>query len=155
MTLGPDPITQINRRSRRLGECAHLLYPALEQRPCIVRARARLGVELDRAGTQARKLEPFDRAVVEGDVSCLAIRARPHREAVVLRRYEHAVGRPLEHGVIGTAVPEWKLEGLVARRQRQELVPEANAEHGDAPEERSDRFDLGLERLRVAGTIGE
>src|SRR4029453_9128609 len=109
MTIGPDPITQIDRRSRRLGECAHLLYPALEQRPSVVRAGTRLGVELDRAGTQARKLEPFDRAVVEGDVSCLAIGARPHREAVVLRRYEHAVGRPLEHGEGGAAVPAWKI----------------------------------------------
>ena len=48
---------------------------------------------------------------------------------------------------------EGQLVGLVARREAEQLVPEADAEHARAPEQVADRRDLLDERLRVAGAV--
>src|SRR3954464_10349067 len=80
MTIGPEPIRQIERRSRRLGK-RHLLDPLAEQRPRVVRARPRCGMELHRARRQLREVEPLDGAVVERDVRGASLRRRSDREA--------------------------------------------------------------------------
>src|SRR5919199_3174435 len=112
MTIGPEPIRQIEWRSPLRGT-GNLLDPAFEQRPRVVRPRPRLGVELRRAGAQLREVESFDGLVVEGHVRRLGVVRRRDREAVVLARDEDAAGLPLEHGVVRAAVAEWELEGLV------------------------------------------
>src|SRR3954464_2293098 len=88
MTIGPEPIRQIERRSRRLGK-RHLLDPLAEQRARVVRARPRLGMELHRGCGQLRKVEALDGAVVQRDVRGGRPRAWRDREAVVLARDEH------------------------------------------------------------------
>src|SRR5581483_7316431 len=100
---------QIDSRSVRLGIRGDLLDPGLEERPGVVRARAGLRMELERARPQLRQLEPLDGAVVEGDVRRLGGLARADREAVVLARDEHAAGLPLEDGMVGAAVAEREL----------------------------------------------
>src|SRR6266487_5407024 len=100
---------QMECRSSRRGTQGYLLHPAFENRPGIVRARARFGMELHGASALAREVEPFDRAVVQRDVCRLARIGRFDREAVVLRGDEHVSGRALEHGMVRAAVAERKL----------------------------------------------
>src|SRR2546423_14300375 len=112
MTIGPEPIRQIERRSLLRGT-GDLLDPALEEWPRVVRPRSRLRVELRRAGTQLGKVEALDRLVVERHVRRLGIVRRCDREAVVLARDEDAAGRALEHRVGRAAVAEGEPERLV------------------------------------------
>src|SRR3954468_6016650 len=98
MTIGPDPITQIERRSRRFGN-AHLLDPRLDQISRVVGPRPRLWMELHRAGALAGEREPLDGTVVERDVGDLRTVALD-REAVVLARDEDTVRAQVEHRVI-------------------------------------------------------
>src|SRR5215208_1090519 len=136
MTIGPDPITQIERRSRRSGN-AHLLDPRLDQVPRVVGPGPGLWMELHRAGTLAWEREPLDGAVVERDVSDLGT-VPLDREAMVLARDEHAVRAQVEHRVVRTAVAERELEGLESRRQREQLMAEADAEERDAADQLGD-----------------
>ena len=50
---------------------------------------------------------------------------------------------------------ERKLEGPQTGRQRQELMTEADAEHGNAAEQLVDGGDLGDERVRVSRPVRE
>src|SRR6516162_7518627 len=120
-------------RSSRRG--TEILHPALEERPGIMRPRPGLRVELHRACAELRVVEPFDRAVVEGDVCCLAALARPDGEAVVLARHKDAAGAPVYDGMVGAAVAERKLEGLEPGREREQLVAEADPEHRHPPDQ--------------------
>ena len=51
------------------------------------------------------------------------------REAVVLRRHEHAAGLPLEHRMVRATVAERELVRLMTGRAGDELVAEADTEH--------------------------
>ena len=53
-----------------------------------------------------------------------------HGEAVILRGDFDAARFQVLHRLIGAAVAELELEGLGAAGQRQQLVPQADAEHG-------------------------
>src|SRR5436305_3247979 len=108
MTIGPEPIRQIDSRSRRLG-IRHLLHPPVEERPGVMWPRACLRVELHGACALAPEVEALDRAVVERDVCRLARLRRCDREAVVLRGDEHTFGRALDHRMVRAAVSEWQL----------------------------------------------
>src|SRR5262249_36228548 len=67
ITIGPEPIRQIDSMSRRLGKAAPLLDPRFEDPPGVVRPGPGLGMELHRARPLAAQLEPLDSAVVERD----------------------------------------------------------------------------------------
>src|SRR5438132_964465 len=114
---------QTEWRSERLGSGTHLLHPRGEQRPAVVGARARLGVELRRAGPMPGQVERLDGAVVERDGSDLAALARLDGEAVVLARDQHPPAGSVEDRVVRAAVPERELEGPEPGRERDELVP--------------------------------
>src|ERR1051326_5708876 len=103
-------------------------HPLLDDRPRVVRSRPRFRMELHRPGAQLPTCEPLDRAVVERDVCRLATLVRLDGEAVVLARHQHASARALEDGVVRAAVAERELEGLVAGREREQLMTEADAE---------------------------
>src|ERR671923_823058 len=154
MTIGPEPIRQIDSRSGRLGKTVSF-YEFVDQVPGVVRARAGLGVELHRARAQLWEVEPLDGAVVERDVRRLARLARLDGEPVVLARDEHAAGCAMDDGVVRTAMAEWELERAVARGEREQLVAEADAEQRHPAEECAHGRDLARERLRVAGAVRE
>ena len=100
-------------------------------------------------------VETFDRPVVERDVGRRALVGLAHREPVVLARHEHAARTPVEHRVVRAAVAEGQLVRLVTRRQREQLMAEADAEHRDPAEEVGHGRDLVAQRLRVAGAVRE
>src|SRR5690349_24333719 len=100
----------------------HLPDPLFEERPGVMWARPGLGVELQRAGSEPREVEALDGSVVERDVRDLLRGAGPDREAMVLARHEHPVGPLVENWVVGAAVAEGQLVGLVPGRERKELV---------------------------------
>ena len=87
--------------------------------------------------------------------TCVASFARAHGKAVVLTRDEHATVGALEHRVVGPAVPEGKLERLVAGRHREHLVSEADAEHVRPPDEVAHDCGLLLQRRGIAGARRE
>src|ERR1700683_5199653 len=139
MTIGPEPIRQIERRSSRRGS-AHLLQPAPEERTGVVGAGPRLGVELHRGGAELGIAEALASAVVERDVARLRVVAGD-REAVVLAGHEHAAARALKDRVVGAAMAEAELEGRPPGREREQLVSEADAEDRHTAEERAHRLD--------------
>src|SRR5207248_5947934 len=94
-----------------------LVDPRLEQRPCVVRARARFRMELERARVQVGEVEALDGLVVERDVRRLLRVRCAHGEAVVLARDEHPAAVALQYRMIRAAVTERELEGLVTRRE--------------------------------------
>src|ERR687891_1699783 len=120
MTIGPEPTTQIERRSLRRGTEA--LHEPGEDRPRVVRPGAGLRVELDGAGALGREVEALDRAVVERDMGCLPGLGRLDGEAVVLARDEHAAAAAVEHRMIRAAMAERELVGAVPGSQREQLV---------------------------------
>src|SRR5687767_773527 len=99
MTIGPEPITQIEWRSSLRG-MSELLHELVDGVARVVRARPGLRVELERAGAQLRERKPFHRAVVERHVRRLEAVGRLDGEPVVLSRHEDPAGRALEHGMV-------------------------------------------------------
>src|ERR1700680_913121 len=54
-----------------------------------------------------------------------------HCETMVLTRYQDPAGVDLQHRVIGPMVSEFHFHGLGAARQSEQLMTQANTEHGD------------------------
>ena len=57
--------------------------------------------------------------------------------------------------MVGATMAEGELVGAQARREREQLMAEADAEHGHAAEQVADRGGLGDERLRIARAVRE
>src|SRR3954464_14017662 len=155
MTIGPDPIRQIEWMSSRRGT-THLLDELLDDRPRVVRAGPGLRVELHRTSVQVRIGEALDRAVVERLVRDAVAVARRNREAVVLARHDDAsalLTRARNDRMVAAPVTERELVGVVAGGEREQLVAEADAEDRDAPDELTHRRRLLDERLRVARAV--
>src|SRR5436305_1605483 len=146
MTIGPEPTMQMLSKSVRFGK---LVHPGVDEGIGVVRPGTGLGMELDRARAQLGEREALDRVVVERQVRRVALVLRAQGKAVVLARHEDAAARALEHRMVDAAVAERELERLVAGRLRDQLVPEADAEHIRAAEEVADARRLGDERRRV------
>src|SRR6478735_9693181 len=138
MTIGPEPRTRIFWRSSRLG-MREPRDELVEEAEGVVGPGSRLRVVLDAAGGDVEQADPFDRAVVEvhvgelglaelglDDLAGLAL----DREAVVLRRDRDPSGPEVLDRVVGAAVAERQLERLQAGGPGQQLVAEADAEHG-------------------------
>src|SRR5262245_19375910 len=123
---------------------AHLLDPLAEDRPGVVRAWPGLGVELHRARAQLWVGDTVDCAVVERLVRDCSVGARLDGEAVVLAGDEHPAGRALHDGMVRAAVAERQLVRAHAGGEREQLVAEADAEHGRAAEQLADGLHLAL-----------
>ena len=80
---------------------------------------------------------------------------RADREAVVLGGDLDPPGLEVLDRVVGAAVAERQLEGLEPDRAAEQLVAEADAEHGPLADQLADRVDDVVERRRVAGAVGE
>ena len=78
------------------------------------------------------------------------------REAVILAANHHPAGREFLHRVIGAVMTEFHLFRFRARRQRQQLVTEANAEDRDPVVEKTpDRGNRVSTGFGVARAIGQ
>ena len=60
---------------------------------------------------------------------------RVHGVAVVLAGDIGPGTTPIPHGLVHAPVAIFQLEGLPSRRQRRQLVPQADAEQGDVPQQ--------------------
>ena len=86
--------------------------------------------------------------------ACAGQRRRVDGEAVVLARDQHLPGVAVEHRVVGAVVAELHLHRPRARRERQQLVAEADAERRHAGvDDRRDRADRVGAGLGVAGPV--
>src|SRR5215210_1967104 len=101
-------------------------------------------MELNGPGAQIREIETLDRPVVQRDVRRLASLARLHSEPVVLARDQHPAAPTLQHRMVRAAMAELELERPVPGGEREQLVPEANAEHRHLSEQVCDGGDLAL-----------
>src|SRR3972149_4826491 len=92
-----------------------------------------------------REPEALDGAVVQVLVcqheAGLVEKLRVDAEAVVLGCDLALAGLEVLHRVVGSPVPELELVGPPAARERQDLVPEADAECGQAVDEHLGRLD--------------
>ena len=112
-------------------------------------------MELRRPRTLAWKVEALDRAVVERHVRSLALLRRLDREAVVLGRNKHAAGCALEHRMVRAAVTERQLVRLHSGREREQLMPEADAEDRHTAEQVAHRSHFVDEGLGIAWPVRE
>src|SRR5688572_9613120 len=124
----------------------------VEDRRRIMRAGARLGMELHRAHVERLVPEALERAVEEAPVRDLDLAGRGagggHREAVVLARDEHPSGGDVEHRVVRAPMAEMELLDPEAEREPEELVPETDAEDREPAEKRAGDFDSRGDRFR-------
>src|SRR5215211_234080 len=171
MTIGPEPMTRILRRSSLRGNQS--LHEPIEEVQSVMRPRAGLRVvlhgrarhvaqdqALDRAVVQVQLLELRDAEVrlpahglVGGDRS-LAVRAE-HREAVVLRGDLDSTRLQVLHRVVRAAMAERQLEGVEPDRPAEQLVAEADAPHRDLSDDAAYGLDDVVERRRVTRAVGE
>jgi hypothetical protein len=61
----------------------------------------------------------------------------------------------IQNGLIATAVPKLQLECLCPARQAKQLMPQANAKYGLLSNQFADSTNSILERLGIAGAIGQ
>ncbi len=166
MTIGPEPRTRILCRSSPTRHAARLdlADELVEQVHRVVRPRPGLGVVLHAARGDVEQPDALDRPVVEVHVRELrlpevGLQPLPglaaHREAVVLRGDGDAARAQVLDRVVAAAVAERELERLEADGPGEQLVAEADAEHGQLPDRRADRLDEVAERGGVAGAGDE
>src|SRR5262245_62385690 len=136
MTIGPEPIRQMDSRSGRRGMSAspELCHPGLDERPGVVRARTCFRMELHRPGALRGHRKALDGLVVERAVSDLGARAADG-EAVVLGGHQHAVLLNVEHRMVRAAVTERQLVRLEPKDDAEQLMAKADPEKRDAPEQ--------------------
>src|ERR1700693_1857607 len=122
-----------------------------------MRARTRLGMPLK---TERRSVGARD--ALQRTVEQRAMRGPEvprqcglvHRKAVVLSGYQHAAGVDLQHRMIGTVMSELHFHGLGAAGQSEQLMTQANTEHGDVGLEKLCNGGDGIvARLWIAGSI--
>ena len=119
-----------------------------------------LGVVLHGEHRPALDLQALERAVEERRVGLdhAGGQGLPvDDEAVVLAGDRHPAGFQVLDRMVGAPVPEVHLEGPGAQRQGQNLVAQADAEHGQAAGQQSVNHGHRVfpGRRRVAGAVGE
>src|SRR5215831_2941430 len=124
----------------------------------VLRAGARFRMMLDRKHRLADNPQSFVGTVEEREVGRLDSRWQALRvddKPVILTRDLDPAGQEILDRVVSTAVTAGHLAGLAAESQRQQLMPETDAEkrlaRGDEVTQHRNR--IGGSRCRVAGTI--
>ncbi len=111
----------------------------VEHRSSVVRTRCGLGVILNGEDRFLAMTEPFDRSIVEIDVSHLqlgragnSLCAPDNGEPMVLRCDEHFAGRHFLDGMISAVMAKAHLLGACAEREAQDLMSQADTENRHA-----------------------
>src|SRR5471030_2597333 len=136
---------------------AHELYKIVEQITRIVRTGRGFRMVLHAEDRMVAQPEAFERLIVEIHVRDFHVarveRIRVHREAVIVRRDLHLLRYFVAHRMVGAAVAEFQLIGLAAKREPQQLVPQADAEDRLLADEFANVGHLGLQRFGVARAV--
>ena len=154
MTIGPDPMTQIDSMSVRRGTSGGA--PAtnrsrIGQASCGPGPAS--GWNCTERARSSGKSKPLDRAVVERDVRRLGALRRLDGEAVVLARDEDAA-RP--RSSTGWFAPRWPKGSLYVRcpaARPRSWWPRQMPRMGTRAERVAHDLRLCLQRLRVAGAV--
>src|SRR6516164_1128201 len=158
MTMGPAPIIRMLSRSVRLGIRVHQRDEPLEQIMAVLRAGAGFRMMLDREHRLADNPQAFIRIVEQRDMGwldpgwqALGFDDKP----VVLARDLDLAGQQILDRVVGAPVTAGHLGGLAAESQRQQLMPETDAENRRArgDEVTQHRNRISGSRRGVAGAV--
>src|SRR6185436_4670045 len=166
MTMGPAPMISTLWMSVRLG-MAFLtmrallpdhLHEAVEQVVHIMRTGARLRMALEAESRLVGAFEPLQAAVEQRNVRDPDVcwqRVCVHREAMVLAGDHHPPAVQVLHRMVGAVVAKLHLHRLCTARQSEQLVPEADAEGGNAGIQKlADGRDRIIAGLGIARTVG-
>ena len=122
-----------------LGMVPDRFHELIEERTAIVGARRRLGMVLHGKDRLAPMPKALDRPIVQIDVRNLEfagsrnlVLGTLNRESVVLRRYKYLSRKKIPHRVVTAPVPIGEFDRLSPKGEAQKLVPQANAESGEA-----------------------
>mmetsp|Transcript_53303 Transcript_53303/g.125259 ORF Transcript_53303/g.125259 Transcript_53303/m.125259 type:complete len:315 (-) Transcript_53303:5901-6845(-) len=138
---------------------AHQADEAVEQVGDVMRAGAGFRVPLEAERRLVSAGDALQRAVEQADVSGAQVgrqRVGVHRETVVLAGDADAATVQVLDRMVGAVVAELHLEGLGARGQRQDLMPEADAKDRYAGlDQLGGRLDRVVAGLRVTRAVGQ
>ena len=137
----------------------HHLCKTVEQIVDVVRAGAGLGValETERGAIGAGKAlqAPVKKRHVRDTGRC-GQGLHIDGEAVILARDHDASRLEILHGMVRAVMPEFHLEGLRAACEAQQLMSQANPEHGNARlEQAPNRPDRVITGFGIARTVRE
>src|SRR6266702_1664739 len=122
-----------------------------------MRAGARFGMTLKTERRPIGARDALQRTVEQGAMGGPQVagqRGLVHRETMVLTRYEDPAGVDLEHRMIGAVMSKFHFHGLGAAGQSEQLMTQANTEHGNVGlEELRNGGDGIVARLRITGSI--
>ncbi len=133
------------------------LAEAVEEVARVVGAGRGLGVELHAHDGKLQGAQALEGAVVEVHVGGLHVRHAldVHAEAVVLGADLDVAVELVQHRVVAAVVPELELAGGAAEGPADELVAQADADHGHVLHELPDGGGLFRQRGGVAGAVGK
>src|SRR5260370_36696759 len=109
-----------------------------------MRAGTRFGMALKTERRPVGARNALQRTVEQGAMrgpQVVRQRGLVHRKGVVLTRYQDASGVDLQYRMIGAVMSEFHFHGLGAAGQSEQVMTQADTEHGD----------VGLEELRNGG----
>src|ERR1700726_2242620 len=122
-----------------------------------MRAGTGFGMSLETERRSVRARDALQRTVEQRAMRGPQVerqRGLVHRETVILRRYQDPAGVDLQHRVIGAVMSEFHFHGLGAASQSEQLMTQANTEHGDVGlEELRNGGDGIVARLRITGSV--
>ena len=80
---------------------------------------------------------------------------RVNAESVILRGDFHFFGEHIFHRMVRAVMTEFQFEGLAAECETAKLMPKANAEDGNTPDQTANVFDGVADRFGIAGAVRE
>src|SRR6058998_2179363 len=122
-----------------------------------MRAGRCLWMVLNAEGRNGTVLQPFDRVVVQIDVSNVDFvhvqTFRINSETMILRRNFHLLAFDVQDGMISTMMPEFQFERPPAECEPHNLMAQTNSKHRLPTEQSADILNRVVERLGITRTV--
>ena len=141
-----------------LGIGLMLLYEVIktgEEIVAVMRPRRILGMILHAEKRIFLVLQPFQRLVIQIDVRDLDLSFRKrvdiHHKVMVLGGDLNLPGLKVHDRLVIAMMPELEFRGFPSERLPDHLMPEADPEHRNLPDQFTDRFHKIFHRSRIAG----